>query len=170
LVEVGITDGNQNVMLFSDAGKAVRFHEEKVRAMGRQARGVLGIRLEAGQRVVSLIIEQKGGAILTTTENGYGKRTVAEDYRQTNRGAHGVISIQVDERNGNVISALQVQDNDEIMLISNRGILVRTRVNEISVIGRNTRGVKLINLSEGEKLIGLQRIAEIEKSDYDITT
>jgi DNA gyrase subunit A len=165
LVGVGITNGNQNVMLFSDEGKAARFNEEKVRAMGRQARGVLGIRLEETQKVVSLIIEQPTGAILTATENGYGKRTIAEDYRQTNRGAHGVISIQVDERNGKVIGALQVQDNDEIMLISDRGILVRTRVSEISVIGRNTRGVKLINLSEGEKLIGLQCIAEIEKTD-----
>lgn len=170
LVGAGITCGSQNVMLFSDAGKAVRFNEEKVRAVGRQARGVLGMRLEEQQKVVSLIIEQDSGTILTATENGYGKRTVTEDYRQTNRGAQGVISIQIDGRNGKVISALQVQDNDEIMLISDRGILVRTRVNEISVIGRNTRGVRLINLSEGEKLIGLQRIAEIEKIEETTST
>jgi len=167
LVGVGITNGNQNVMLFSSAGKAVRFHEENVRAVGRKARGVLGIRLDIDNDVVSLVIEQENGAILTATENGYGKRTPVDDYRQTNRGAHGVISIQVDERNGKVIGALQVQDNDEIMLISDRGILVRTRVSEISVIGRNTRGVRLINLSDNEKLIGLQRIAEIEKDSSE---
>lgn len=167
LVGVGITDGQQNVMLFSDEGKAVRFHENEVRTVGRTARGVYGIRLKPEQEVVSLLIEQPGGAILTATENGYGKRTVADDYRQTKRGAQGVISIQISKRNGKVIGAIQVNEQDEIMLISNKGTLVRTRVREISIISRNTQGVRLINLSEEEKLIGLQRIADIEPLHQD---
>ena len=158
LVGVDITDGKQNVMLFVDSGKAIRFNESQIRTMGRTAKGVRGMRLKAQQKVVSLIIVKSGGAILTATENGYGKRTSIEDYSQINRGGTGVISIQVNKRNGKVIGAVQVYDGEEIMLISNRGTLVRTRVDEISVIGRNTQGVRLISVTEGEKLIGLQRI------------
>ncbi len=151
-------------MLFTDVGKVICFDESQVRTMGRTARGVRGIRLKPNQKVVSLVIVKPDGAILTATENGYGKRTAIEDYSQINRGGQGVISIQVNERNGNVIEAVQVHDGDEIMLISDRGILVRTRVDEISVIGRNTQGVRLISVGEDEKLIGLQRIEEIEQS------
>jgi len=158
LVAANITDGKQDVMLFTDVGKAIRFNENQIRTMGRTARGVRGIRLGAKQRVVSLIIVKPDGAILTATENGYGKRTTLSEYSKINRGGQGVKAIQVNQRNGKVIGAVQVYDGDEIMLISDQGTLVRTRVDEISIIGRNTQGVKLINLGKGEKLIGVQRI------------
>jgi DNA gyrase subunit A len=158
LVGADITDGKQNIMLFADSGKAIQFNESQIRTMGRTAKGVRGMRLKAQQKIVSLIIVKLGGAILTATENGYGKRTAIDDYSQINRGGQGVISIQVNKRNGKVIGAVQVYDGEEIMLISDRGTLVRTRVDEISVIGRNTQGVRLISVGEDEKLIGLQRI------------
>jgi DNA gyrase subunit A len=162
LIGVAVTDGKCDVMLFSDAGKVIRFNEDEVRAMGRTARGVRGIKLQKSQRMIALIIAKADGAILTATENGYGKRTAIEDYRVTGRGGQGVISIQVTDRNGMVIGATQVFAGEEIMLISNKGTLVRTRVDEISVIGRNTQGVRLINLVEGEKLSGVERIEELE--------
>lgn len=158
LVQADITDGTHDIILFTDAGKAVRFHESKVRCMGRQASGVRGVRLQPGQKVVSLIVVRDGD-ILTTTERGYGKRTVIDEYRLTDRGGQGVISIQVNERNGNVVGALQVNQEDEVMLISNKGTLVRMPAAEISLVGRNTQGVRLIQLSEGEMLVSLERIA-----------
>lgn len=163
LVGVGLTDGKSEVMLFSDTGKAIRFHEDDVRPMGRNARGVRGIQLKNQQRMIALIIidENQSGTILTATENGYGKRTKIDEYRITGRGAQGVISIQVSERNGKVIAAQNVLEGDEIILITNKGTLVRTRVDEISVIGRNTQGVRLIRLDEQEKLVGLERIVEL---------
>jgi DNA gyrase subunit A len=160
LIGVALTDGTKDLMLFNDVGKVIRFHEGKVRPMGRQARGVRGIRLKKDQRVISLVVVQNGGAILTATENGYGKRTSLDEYRVSGRGGIGVISIQVTKRNGKVIGAIQVDETDEIMLISSGGILVRIGVDEVSVIGRNTQGVKLINLSGNERLIGLVRIEE----------
>lgn len=160
LVGVDITNGECNIMLFSNAGKAIRFNENEVRSMGRTARGVRGIKLKKNQKIISLVVIRDGGAILTATENGYGKRTNINEYNRIGRGGQGVISIQVSERNGNVIGATQVIDTDEIMLISNRGTLVRTHVNEISVIGRNTQGVRLINVGEDEKLIGIAKVAE----------
>lgn len=160
LVGVDITDGTRDVMLFVDSGKAIRFKEDQVRAMGRTARGVRGIKLKTNQKLISLVVVRGEGAILTATENGYGKRTDVEEYNRIGRGGQGVISIQSNERNGKVIGATQVVDTDEIMLISNRGTLVRTHVNEISVIGRNTQGVRLINLTKGEKLISLAKVAE----------
>ena len=163
LVNVALTDGKQEIMLFSDAGKAVRFSEDHVRPMGRGARGVRGMRLKAGQKVISLIIANPNGAILTVTENGYGKRTAISDFSVVNRGAQGVIAIQVSERNGKAVGAIQVDAGDEIMLISNQGTLVRTRVDEISIIGRNTQGVRLINLGEGENLVGVQKVEEKEE-------
>jgi len=162
LVGVDITNGTQHIMLFSDAGKVIRFDESLIRPMGRTARGVRGIRLQDGQKVVSLVVAHGDGAILTATELGYGKRTAIDEYRVTGRGGQGVISIQVNERNGPVVYASQVNDNDEAMLITTKGTLVRVRVNEISVIGRNTQGVRLMNLSEGEKIAYMQRIEEIE--------
>lgn len=162
LIDVAITHGEQEVLLFSDAGKVIRFHENEVRAMGRTARGVRGIRLKEDQHVISLVTVKPQGTILTATERGYGKRTAIEDYRLTGRGGQGVISIQVNKRNGNVVGATQVQDDDEILLITDQGTLVRTRVGEVSVLGRNTQGVRLINLSSDEKLVGLQPVAEIE--------
>jgi len=162
LIGVEITDGEHDIMLFSNAGKVVRFPEEHVRMMGRTAKGVRGIRLSEGQKVISLIIvENKDVTILTATENGYGKRTAVEDYPQKSRGGVGVISIQVSKRNGSVVGAVAVENEDEIMLISDQGTLIRTPVGEISVFGRNTQGVRLVNLNEEEHLAGLERIVEI---------
>jgi DNA gyrase subunit A len=160
LVGVDITDGNREIMLFTDAGKAIRFSETHVRAMGRTARGVRGIKLKTGQQVISLVVLKGEGAILTATANGYGKRTDLAAYNAIARGGQGVISIQVTERNGKVIGATQVVDTDEIMLISNRGTLVRTRVSEISIVGRNTQGVRLIKVAPDEELIGMARVEE----------
>lgn len=160
LVSVALTDGKQEVMLFSDAGKAVRFSEDHVRPMGRAARGVRGMRLKDDQQVISLVIVDPNGVILTVTEHGYGKRTAISEFSIVNRGAQGVIAIQVSERNGRAVGAIQVGTGDEIMLISNQGVLVRTRVDEISIIGRNTQGVRLINLGEGESLVGVQKVEE----------
>ncbi len=157
LVGVALTNGQSEAMLFSNAGKAVRFKETDVRCMGRQAAGVRGISLQKGQAVVGLLIVRPDGAILTATENGYGKRTPVAEYRMTNRGAQGVISISVSERNGQVIGAIQVSDSDEVLLINNQGGLVRIPADQISVVGRNTQGVRLIRLSSDEKLVGLQR-------------
>lgn len=167
LIGVALTDGSHDVMLFTDAGKVIRFNESNVRAMGRTARGVRGVKLATEQQVISLVIAKAEGAILTATKNGYGKRTVVEDYRLTGRGGQGVISIQVTERNGSVVSALQVTETDEVMLISDKGTLVRIRAAEISLVGRNTQGVRLINLTNGEALVGIQRIEDVEKTDIE---
>jgi len=165
LIDVAITDGTQDIMLFSDAGKVTRFSENNVRPMGRTACGVRGIKLQPGQRVISLIIASES-PVLTATEHGYGKRTLADDYPVHGRGGQGVIAIQVTERNGSVVGAIAADDNDEVMLISGGGTLVRTRVNEISVMGRNTQGVRLIMLAEDESLVGIERIVE-ERDDED---
>lgn len=170
LVQADITDGKHDVMLFTDEGKVVRFPESKVRCMGRQAAGVRGVKLQENQRVVSLIVSHKGD-ILTATERGFGKRTAIEEYRVSGRGGSGVISIQVNERNGKVVSAIQVHQDDEVMLISNKGTLVRVPVSEISVIGRNTQGVRLIQLSDAEVLVNIERIAaDIEGDKEDGTS
>ena len=210
LIGVDITDGSNEIMLFSDAGKVVRFAEgsgradaadasddvetdddagndddgsdstegaegsetkgafKGVRPMGRTAAGVRGIRLPSGNKVVSLIVPRGEGAILTATENGYGKRTALDEYPTKSRGTQGVISIKVDERNGKVIDAIQVDDTDQIMLITNGGTLVRTRVSEVSIIGRNTGGVRLIRTGEDETVVGLQRIAESDEEETDV--
>jgi DNA gyrase subunit A len=168
LVNVEITHGESDVMLFSSSGKCIRFSESDVTSVGRTARGVIGIRLKEGQRVVSMLVLNDGD-ILTVTKRGYGKRTRPEEHSRQGRGGQGVIGIQTSERNGELISALQVTDEDDIMLISDGGTLVRTRVNEISTLGRNTQGVTLIRLGEQENLVGLARIepeadeAEIEE-------
>ncbi|MEJ2653285.1 MAG: DNA gyrase subunit A [Gammaproteobacteria bacterium] len=161
LVGVAITDGTRDVMLFSSAGKAVRFNEADVRPMGRTARGVRGIQLGAGQRVIALIIADDY-AVLTATEKGFGKRTLVSEYPVHGRGGQGVISNQTTERNGPVVGAVLVSEDDEAMLITNGGTLIRTAANGISVLGRNTQGVKLISLGEEEKLVGLERIEEPE--------
>lgn len=162
LVQANITDGNNDILLFTDAGKVVRFPETKVRSMGRQATGVRGVKLQEGQKVVSLIVMREAlsgkNDILTATENGYGKRTAIDEYRISGRGGQGVISIHVNERNGKVVGAIQVNQEDEVMLISNKGTLVRVPVAEISLIGRNTQGVRLIQLGESETLVSLERI------------
>ncbi len=161
LVGVDITDGTKDVMLFASSGKAVRFSEDNVRPMGRTARGVRGITLAPGHQVISLIISGGEGDVLTATERGYGKRTPISDYPVHGRGGQGVNSIQSSERNGAVIGAALVGNEDEVMLISDGGTLVRTRVSEVSVLGRNTQGVKLISLGKGEKLVVVERVESL---------
>ena len=165
LVDVALTDGDREVMLFSDAGKVIRFHEGDVRAMGRGAAGVRGMKLAAGQKINALIVVEEGGMVLTASENGYGKRTPIEDYPVRGRGGQGVISIQTSERNGAVVGAVLVNEEDELMLITNGGTLVRTRCAEVKVSSRNTQGVKLISLTKKEKLVGLERVEELEGDD-----
>jgi len=167
LIGAALTDGRHDVMLFSDGGKAVRFDEDDVRAMGRQARGVRGMNLEDGQSVIAMLVAEQDEAqaaepvsVLTATENGYGKRTSILEYTRHGRGTKGMIAIQQSERNGKVVAATLVRPTDEIMLITDRGVLVRTRVSEIRELGRATQGVTLIALDDGTKLSGLQRIVE----------
>ena len=161
LVGVAITDGERDVMLASSGGKMIRFNEREVRPMGRNARGVIGMRIPTDQRIISLIITG-AGRVLTATENGYGKCTNISEYRPQGRGGQGIISIQTSKRNGRVIGALLVEGGDEMMLITSGGKLVRTRVDEVSVLGRNTQGVKLIRLREGERLVGVERVEDEE--------
>ena len=157
LVNVSLTDGQQDIMLFSSSGKCIRFAESDVRSMGRVARGVIGIRVPKNQQVVSMLVLGEGD-ILTVTQNGFGKRTNPDDYPRQGRGGQGVIGIQTSDRNGALISAIQVSSEDDIMLISDGGTLVRTNAGEISTLGRNTQGVTLIRLRKDEKLVGLERI------------
>ncbi len=164
LIGVEITDGDKDVILFSSSGKSIRFNENDVRPMGRSAVGVRGLKLQPGHNVISMIISGEG-YVLTTTENGFGKRTGIEDYPIHGRGGLGVISIQTSDRNGAVTGVELVTSEDEIMLITNQGTLVRTRVEEISIMGRNTQGVKLISLSNDEKLSGIERIENIQADD-----
>lgn len=162
LVGVDITDGSKDIMLFTDVGKVIRFNENLVRTMGRVARGVRGIRLLKGQSVISLVVVKTNGAIFTATENGYGKRTQIEEYRVSGRGGQGVISIQISKRNGKVVRALQVEETDEVMLITDKGTLVRFKIGEVPIIGRNTQGVRLIHIGVNEYVVGMQRIEDID--------
>jgi DNA gyrase subunit A len=167
LVRAVYTDGTRDVMLLTSSGKAVRFKESDVRAMGRTARGVRGAKLGSGHRIIACIVPDPGTMILTASAQGYGKRSEVEDFPLRGRGGQGVIAMQTTERNGDMVGAVQVGEGDEIMLISNQGTLVRTRVGEISVLGRNTQGVRLINLRDGEQLVGLERIVETEEDASD---
>jgi DNA gyrase subunit A len=182
-VGAAITDGRHDVMLFSDAGKAVRFDENDVRPMGRTARGVRGMNLDATHEVIAMLVapaEIEGqtntvdendaplpGSVLTATANGYGKRTPIAEYTRHGRGTKGMIAIQTSERNGKVVAAVLVSEQDQIMLITTGGVLVRTRVAEIREMGRATQGVTLINVDEGTQLSGLQRIAESDDDEGD---
>lgn len=188
LIGVALTSGESDIMLFSDAGKVVRFNEKErdaetgavkidaetgeerlaLRPMGRTATGVRGIRMQEGQRVVSLIVPETDAPILTVTENGYGKRTPLDDYPAKSRATQGVVSIKVSDRNGAVVGAIQVDEDDEMMLISDAGTLVRTRANEVSVIGRNTQGVRIIRTADDEKVVGLQRIEEVVTEEGEL--
>ena len=160
LIAAAITDGAKEVMLFSDAGKVLRFAESKVRTMGRTARGVRGMRLGKDQRLISMLIPESGAQILTASERGFGKRTGLGKFPRRGRGGQGVIAMVTSERNGKLVGAIQVQDGEEIMLISDQGTLVRTRVDEVSSSGRNTQGVTLIKLAKDETLVGLERVQE----------
>jgi DNA gyrase subunit A len=179
LIGAALTDGKHDVMLFSDGGKAVRFDENDVRPLGRSARGVRGMMIEEGQSVIAMLVSEQEDAtttvddgvarasVLTATENGYGKRTNISEYTRHGRGTKGMIAIQQSERNGKVVAATLVQAEDEIMLITDTGVLVRTRVAEIREMGRATQGVTLIGLDEGAKLSGLQRIVENDANGND---
>jgi DNA gyrase subunit A len=162
LVGTAITHGESDVMLMSSAGKAVRFAEQDVRPMGRTARGVRGIRMGDEDEMIALIIPQEGSYVLTASANGYGKKTMASEFPRKGRGTKGVIAMVTNDRNGPLVGAVQVGEADELMLISNQGTMVRTRVSEISTLGRNTQGVRVIRLKEGEELV---RITQIEESD-----
>jgi DNA gyrase subunit A len=168
LIGAALTDGHHDVMLFSDGGKAVRFDESDVTPHGRTARGVKGMTLEEGQNVIAMLVaEDESQSVLTATENGYGKRTSIIEYTRHGRGTKGMIAIQQTERNGRVVAATLVRPADEIMLITDKGVLVRTRVSEIRELGRATQGVTLIALDDGAKLSGLQRIVENDAPDED---
>jgi len=170
LVGVGLTNGAQEVMLFATSGKAIRFAEGDVRKMGRTARGVRGIKMPSEHHVNAMIIcdaDDAESAVLTVTEKGYGKRTLLSEYNTQGRGGQGVISIQTNERNGNAVGAILVEEGDEAMLITNGGTLVRTRVGEVSVIGRNTQGVKVIGVSDNEQLISVEKVAESDEDDEE---
>ncbi|MDP2962203.1 MAG: DNA gyrase subunit A [Sulfurimicrobium sp.] len=166
LIGVAITDGQHDVMLFSDGGKAVRFEESSVRDTGRNSRGVIGMRLQKDQKVISLLVaENENQSVLTATENGYGKRTPITEYTRHGRGTQGIMAIQTSDRNGKVVAATLVEESDELMLITTGGVLIRTRVREIREMGRATQGVTLINLDKGEKLTGLQKVVESEEQE-----
>lgn len=184
LVGAEITDGQHDVMLFSDAGKAVRFDENDVRPMGRTARGVKGMNLDVDHQVIAMLVAPSETdtqvdvpldgtlnrtSVLTATENGFGKRTPIAEYTRHGRGTKGMIAIQTSDRNGKLVAASLVSSDDQIMLITTGGILVRTRVSEIREMGRSTQGVTLISVDEGTKLSGLQRIAESEDEDGEVS-
>ena len=166
LIGAAVTDGKHDVMLFSDGGKAVRFDENDVRPIGRDARGVRGMTLEDGQAVISMLVaESETQSVLTATENGFGKRTPITEYTRHGRGTKGMIAIQTSERNGRVVAAVLVEPRDEIMLITTGGVLVRTRVSEIRKMGRATQGVTLMAVGEGTTLTGVQRVVESDAAD-----
>ena len=163
LVGASITDGQSDIMLFSSGGRAIRFKEDNVRAMGRGARGVRGIKLRSAETVIALIVPDSDGVLLLASENGYGKRTTVDQFSVIGRGGQGVICMKLSDRNGALVGAAEVGDEDEVILISDQGTLVRTRVSEVSTQGRNTQGVRLINLSEGEALVGVASFEEPEE-------
>jgi DNA gyrase subunit A len=167
LIGASVTDGASDVMLFSSGGRAIRFKEQDVRAMGRSARGVRGIKLRASEAVISLIIPNAAGTLLLASEKGYGKRTPVEEFSVIGRGGQGVISMKLSERNGSLVGVAQVGSGFEVLLISDQGTMVRTRVDEVSTLGRNTQGVRLINLSEGESLVGLASFDEPELDELE---
>jgi DNA gyrase subunit A len=165
LISAAVTDGAREVMMFSDGGKVIRFKESKVRTMGRTARGVRGMRLPEGQEIISMLIPEADAQILTASERGYGKRTEMAEFPRRGRGGQGVIAMVSNERNGKLVGAVQVLEGEEIMLISDQGTLVRTRVSEVSSLGRNTQGVTLIKLAKDETLVGLERVQEPSEED-----
>jgi DNA gyrase subunit A len=162
LITVRVSSGEQDIFLATRQGKSIRFRESDLRGMGRVAAGNIGIRMEPGDEVVAMEILKEGATILTVTENGYGKRTKTEEYRTQSRGGKGILTIKATERNGPVVYSYQVTDQDELMIITGHGKIIRMRVVDISVIGRNTQGVRLINLGEGEKVVGVARLMDEE--------
>jgi DNA gyrase subunit A len=169
LIGAGITAGDSDLMLFASSGKAIRFSENEVRPMGRGAAGVRGIRLGPSEEVIALRVVDEG-LVLIATEHGYGKRTLLDEFPSQGRGGRGVIAVQTSDRNGSLVGALQVGDEDEIMLISSGGTLVRTSVADVSILGRNTQGVRLIRLDQGDRLVGLERIEMLANDDDETAT
>jgi DNA gyrase subunit A len=165
LIEAEVTDGTNEIVLASRGGKAIRFPETKVRAMGRTAYGVKGINLEEDDYVVSMVVVKRQSWIMTVTERGYGKRSSVEDYRVTNRGGKGIINIKTSERNGAVVAVKEVVESDELMIITQNGIIIRTAIKQIRSIGRATQGVKLINLDKGDRVVDVARL--VTESDSD---
>jgi DNA gyrase subunit A len=160
-VGVALTDGTREIMLFTSGGKAIRFSEEEVRPMGRDSTGVRGVKLGEGQSLIALIVVGEGH-VLTASANGYGKLTPLEDFPSHGRGGQGVIALQTTERNGDTVAALQVSPGHELMLISSNGTLVRTPIADVSVVGRNTQGVRLIRLDDGDRLSGVERVESLD--------
>ena len=168
LIEVGVSDGTNEIILATRGGQACRFHEEKIRGMGRTAYGVRGVSLEDDDRVVSMVVVKRASALLTVCENGYGKRSEISEYRLTNRGGKGVINIKTTDRNGPVVAVKEVVDDDELMIISHHGIIIRMSLGAIRVMGRATQGVRLINLDEGDKVIDVARVVKAEEEEGEL--
>lgn len=160
LIAVRVTSGEQDIFLATRSGKSIRFHEEEIRSMGRVAAGNIGIKMDSDDEVVGMEALDEGATILTVTENGYGKRTKTEEYRRQSRAGKGILTIKTTERNGPVVYAYQVTDQDELMIITEHGKIIRLRAADISVIGRNTQGVKLIELAKGEVVVGVAKVME----------
>jgi DNA gyrase subunit A len=160
LIAVRVTTGEQDIFLSTSSGKSIRFHEQEIRSMGRVAAGNIGIKMGSGDVVVGMEALDEGATILTVTENGYGKRTKSEEYRSQARAGKGILTIKTTERNGPVVYSYQVTNQDQLMIITEHGKIIRFRVGDISVIGRNTQGVKLIDLAEGEKVVGVAKVME----------
>ena len=165
LIGTAITDGKDEILLASSAGKLIRFHEKKVRSMGRVARGVRGMKIKKGQKIISLMVADHTKEILCVSENGFGKKSSIDDFRAQNRGGKGVIAIKTSERNGDMVSATLVNDTSSIMLISDKGTMIRTSCNQIPTLTRNTQGVKIITPKEGEKIMECVRIDEEDSED-----
>jgi DNA gyrase subunit A len=163
LIEAGITDGTNEIILATRNGLAVRFHEEHVRPMGRGAYGVRGVTLEDDDRVIGMVVVKRSTALLSVTENGYGKRSEIADYRLTNRGGKGVINIKTTDRNGKVVTVKEVVDDDELMIITQRGIIIRMGISKLRILGRATQGVRLIQLDEGDRVIDVARVVKSEE-------
>jgi len=165
VIGVHLTDSQQEMILSTRDGQSIRFKEEQVRPTGRGTYGVVGMRLDKGDEVVSMEILSPGADILTASENGYGKRTTMEEYRLQSRGGKGIITMKTTEKTGKVVGVQQVTEDDQLMLITNKGKIIRLRVKDIRVIGRNTQGVRLIDLEEGERMVSLARLAEKEEEE-----
>jgi DNA gyrase subunit A len=165
VIGVRLTDGQQEIILSTQGGQSIRFKEAQVRSTGRGTYGVVGMRLDKGDEVVSMEMLSPGADILTASENGYGKRTPMEEYRLQSRGGKGIITMKITDKTGRVIGVQQVTEDDQLMLVTNKGKIIRLRVKDIRVIGRNTQGVRLIDLEEGERVVSLARLAEKEEEE-----
>jgi DNA gyrase subunit A len=168
LIGVAVTSGADEIVLGTSNGMAIRFSEEQARSMGRVSRGVRGIKLRSGDLVVDMVIVEPNGSLLTVCENGYGKRTSIEDYRQQSRGGLGLINIKATERNGKVVALKAVHDDDELMMISANGIIIRTGLEDVRSIGRNTAGVRMIKLKANDKLVAVERLAKVEGDEVEV--